>query len=272
MTDDARDVIRHSSFVIMLITLATINLRNRADRWAERRHLLVAQLVDAAPDLISLQEVSMPIGQGRWLRNQINMRLSGGSTKRPYRLIQKRKQGFVTGYREGIGILTKLPVLHDESIGLGYGGRVALRVNVELPNRQSLDFVATHLHHIAHDKEARLEQAMKLVGWLGDRRRTPHQAIAGDFNELPDGLAVQYIKQGFRSAYAAANGYEPLATFPTALLQPLVDWSGCLDYIFLSPTIKQVQSASIFCDKPADEDDTLYPSDHVGLLAEIELG
>ena len=34
------------------ITVATINLRNRADRWRQRRHLLVAQLVDAAPDLI----------------------------------------------------------------------------------------------------------------------------------------------------------------------------------------------------------------------------
>ncbi|MCP4425426.1 MAG: hypothetical protein GY803_13110 [Chloroflexi bacterium] len=253
------------------ITVATINLRHRADRWAQRRHLLVAQLVDAAPDLVSLQEISMPIGQGRWLRNQINMRLSGGSARRPYRLIQKRKRHLVNGYYEGVGILTKLPILFSDAVGLGYGGRIALRANVELPNRQTLDFVVVHLHSAAHDKEARLEQAMKLIGWLSGRRRSLNQVIAGGFNELPNGLAVQYVKQGYRSAYAAANGYEPLATFPTALRRPFLDWAGCLDYIFLSPTIKRVHSAAIFGDKPAEDDDTLYPSDHVGLMAEIEV-
>ncbi len=255
-----------------MITVATINLRNRADRWLKRRHLLVAQLVDAAPDLISLQEISMPIGQGRWLRNQINMRLSGGSARRPYRLIQKRKRHPINGYHEGVGVLTKLPVLYHDTLGLGYGGRIALRVNVELPTHRTLDFVAVHLHHVAHDEEARLEQVMKLTGWLNGRRRVPNQVIAGDFNETPDGLAIQHMKQGYRSAYAVAAGHEPLATFPTALQQPLSDWAGCLDYIFISPAIKRVQSAAIFCDKPAEEDDTLYPSDHVGLIAGIDVG
>ncbi len=248
-------------------TVATINLRNRADRWRERRHLLVAQLMDAAPDLISLQEIHFPIGQGRWLRNQINNRLTGTS-KLPYQLIQKRKAHIVNGYYEGIGILTKLPVLYTDAISLGYGGRVALRVNVELPDRQALDFVAVHLHHVAHDKEARLEQVIKMVGWVNGRRHIPRQIIAGDFNETPDGPAIQYMKHGFRSAFAAKWGREPLATFPTALL-PEVDWAGCLDYVFLSPNVGVVHNARIFCQQPAEDDDTLYPSDHVGLLVEL---
>lgn len=248
-------------------TVATINLRNRADRWRERRHLLVAQLVDAAPDLISLQEIHFPIGQGRWLRNQINNRLTGTS-KYPYQLIQKRKAHPVNGYYEGIGVLTKLPVLYADSINLGFGGRVALRVNVELPNRQAVDFVAVHLHHVAHDKEARLEQVIKLVGWVNGRRRIPRQIIAGDFNEPPTGPAIQYIKQSYRSAFAAKWDREPLATFPTALL-PDVAWAACLDYIFLSPGIGEVRAARLFCHQPAEDDDTLYPSDHVGLLVEL---
>ena len=124
------------------ITVATINLRNRSDRWRERRHLLVAQLLDVTPNLISLQEISFPIAQGRWLRNQINARLPEG--KRPYRLIQVRKQHPINGYLEGIGVLSNLHILYSDSLNLGYGGRVALRVNVELSNRQPLDFVATH--------------------------------------------------------------------------------------------------------------------------------
>jgi endonuclease/exonuclease/phosphatase family metal-dependent hydrolase len=253
-----------------MLTVATINLRNRADRWLERRRLLVNQLVDAAPDLISLQEISMPIGQGRWLRNQINVRLSG-SSRHPYHLVQRRKHHLTHGYYEGIGVLSKLPVLASDSLPLGYGGRVALRVNVELPSRQTVDFVAVHLHHIAHDKEARLEQVMKMTGWLNLGRRVPYQIIAGDFNEVPTGPAVERMRQGYRSAFAEVHGYEPLATFPTALIQPLSDWSGCLDYIFLSPAMGPVRAARIFCNQSGEDDDTLYPSDHVGLLAAIEM-
>lgn len=212
----------------------------------------------------------MPIGQGRWLRNQINARLASAGA-RPYRLIQRRKHHLTHGYYEGIGVLTRLPVLYSDSLPLGYGGRVALRVNVELPSRQTVDFVAVHLHHIGHDRQARLEQVMKLTGWLNLQQRVPNQIVAGDFNETPTGLAIEQMRQGYRSAFAEVYGREPLATFPTALIQPLSDWSGCLDYIFLSPAVGPVRAARIFCDEPDAADDTLYPSDHVGLLAEIEM-
>lgn len=247
------------------VSVATINLRNRSDRWLQRRHLLVSQIVDAAPDLISLQEVHFPIGQGRWLRNQINNRISGNS-KRPYQLILQRKRHLIHGYFEGVGILSRFPILYTSTLSLGYGGRVALRANIELPSRQTLDFVAVHLHHISYEKEARTEQVMKLVGWLNSHQHVARQVIAGDFNEVPNGPAVQYMRQGYRSAIAAVWGHEPLATFPTALV-PTDGWSACLDYIFVSPAIPLVREARIFCQQPHAEDDTLYPSDHVGLYA-----
>ncbi|MCL4267121.1 MAG: endonuclease/exonuclease/phosphatase family protein [Anaerolineae bacterium] len=251
------------------VTIATINLRNRADRWRQRRHLLVAQLLDTTPDLLALQEISFAIGQGRWLRNQINARLPEG--KRPYALVQKRKQHW--RYRgEGVGILTNLPVVYADYVNLSFNGRLALRANIILPDHQTLDFVTTHLHHVAHDREARQEQALRLVGWLRNIRPTPLQVIAGDFNETPDGPATQVMKQSFRSVYEMRHGREPLATFPTALGSSTVgDWAGCLDYIFVTPTITRISQAAIFCDKPAPDDDTLYPSDHVGLIATLEL-
>jgi endonuclease/exonuclease/phosphatase family metal-dependent hydrolase len=253
------------------ISVATINLRNRQDRWLKRRELLVAQLLDVQPDLVSLQEIYRPISQGSWLKNQLNTRLSG-SSKHPYQLVQKRKHHPIHGYFEGIGVLSKLPVLAQDAVSLGYGGRVALRVNVELPSRESLDFVAVHLHHIAHDRQARVEQVMRLSGWLNDRNPVPLQVIAGDFNELPDGLAIKQMKQVYRSAFVEAWGHEPLATFPTALIQPLFDWSGCLDYVFISKGVGEVLESLIFCDKPAADDPTLYPSDHVGLLVALDVG
>jgi endonuclease/exonuclease/phosphatase family metal-dependent hydrolase len=251
------------------ITVATLNLRNRADRWLKRRELVVAQILDERPDLISLQEIYMPIGQGQWLRNQINTRLTG-SSRQPYRLIQKRKHHPVRGYFEGIGILSRFPILAHDWLALGYGGRVALRANVELPTGLALDFVATHLHHTATDRQAREEQVVKLAGWLNNQNRIPWQIVAGDFNETPDGPAIHTMKQIYRSAYEDVYGREPLATFPTALSPSPDGWAGCLDYIFLSRAIRAPTQVRLFCHRPATSDDTLYPSDHVGLLATLE--
>lgn len=249
------------------IKVATLNLHNRHDQWSQRRHLVVSEIMDQLPDLVSLQEINFPTGQGKWLRNQINTRLTG-SSKGPYRLIQKRFYHLIQGYFEGVGILTQLPVISHDSLNLGYDGRVALRANVGLPSGESLDFVATHLHPVAHDREARVEQVMLLIGWLNDVGRVPNQVIAGDFNEVPNGPAILQMKQTYRSALELARGHEPVATYPTALSRNLNGWSGCLDYVFVSSDI-EVKAASIFADKPHEEHKTLYPSDHVGLTATI---
>jgi endonuclease/exonuclease/phosphatase family metal-dependent hydrolase len=251
------------------LTVATINLCHYDNRWLERRHLLVSALLDLEADLVGLQEISLIIRQGPWLVKQLNSRLKGES-KRPYQLVQVGRP-HLSNWTMGIGILTRLPVLYWDSLRLGYGGRLALRANVELPSRQTLDFVCTHLHHVAEEHEARLEQAMALLGWLNGKRRIPLQMLAGDFNELPDGPAIQYIKQSYHSAFMDVHGHEPLATFPTALVRPFRDWSGCLDYVFLSPAVYRVNNAFLFCNRPAESDDTLYPSDHVGVAAKLEV-
>jgi len=251
------------------VTVGTINLGNRANRWLERRHLLTAQIVEMVPDLVSLQEIYLPIRQGKWLCKQVNFLLSG-SGKGPYQLVQKRYQHLINGYFQAVGVLSRLPVLYHDSIGLGNGGRIALRVHVELPSHQTMDFVSTQLHHVPFEKEARKEQAMKLVGWLHSHKRVPIQVIAGDLNETPEGLAIHYIKQSFRSVFEEFYGRDPLATFPTALYETN-EPAACLDYVLVSPAVHRVASATLFCDEPSREDDTLYPSDHVGLLATLEV-
>ena len=251
------------------VKVATLNLHNRHHRWAQRRHLVVAEIMDQMPDLVSLQEINLPTGQGAWLRSQINTRISG-SSRRPYRLLQKRIHHLIRGYFEGIGILTRLPIVSHDAISLGYDGRVALRTNVTLASGDSLDFVATHLHSTARDREARLDQVMLLTGWINGVGRVPLQVIAGDFNEVPEGPAIKQMKQTYRSALAQVRGYEPLATFPTVLAPGYGGWSGCLDYIFVSSGI-QVRDAAIFANRPHVEDETLYPSDHVGLVASLSI-
>ncbi len=120
---------------------------------------------------------------------------------------------------------------------LGHGGRVALRVHVELPSHKTMDFVTTQFHHLPYEKEARQEQAMRLMGWLNSYKHVPIQVIAGDLNESPDGLAIAYIKQSFRSAYEQWVGREPLATYPTSLVagQHLGHLSG-LHFLLTRPS------------------------------------
>ena len=252
------------------VTVATINIHGRKDRWLERRHLLVTQLMDSGADLISLQEISSPIRQAVWLCKQINVRLSG-SDKGPYQLVQKGNRRGMRGFSSGIGVLSRLPVLYSESTNLGYGGRIALRAHVELPSHQTMDFVTTQLHHVPYEREARQDQAMKLMAWLYGHKRVPIQVLTGDMNEAPDGLAVNHVKQSFRSAYEAVYGREPLATCPTTLAYSSYGTACCFDYIFISTAVRRVTKAKIFCDESASDDNTLYPSDHVGLLATIQV-
>jgi endonuclease/exonuclease/phosphatase family metal-dependent hydrolase len=252
------------------VTVATINIHGREDRWLERRHLLVSQLMESGADLISLQEINTPIRQAVWLCKQINVRLTG-SDKGPYRLVQKGQRRLLRGSLDAIGVLSRLPILYSESLNLGYGGRLALRAHVELPSHQTMDFVTAQLHLTPFEKEARHDQAMKMMAWLYGHKRVPIQVIAGDMGEAPQGLAVRHIKQSFRSAYETLYRRDPLATYPTALSNEVSDVGQCRDYIFISTAVRRVSKVEIFCDESASEDNTLYPSDHVGLLATLQV-
>ena len=167
-------------------------------------------------------------------------------------------------------MLSRLPVLYDESMGLVMVGAwpCAFTWNC-LPIKRWISYPRS-LHHVSFEKEAREEQAMRLMGWLSSHKHVPIQVIAGDLNETPDGLAIAYIKQSFRSAYEKWVGREPLATYPTRLVAG-EHLAACLDYIFFSGAVQRVTAASLFCTKADREDDTLYPSDHVGLVATLEV-
>ena len=252
------------------ISAATLNLHGREDRWHERRELIVSELVDRQPDIIGLQKVYRPLGQARWLKNQVNSRITGRS-EGLYFLAQRRKRQLAAGYFEGLAVLSKLPIVNVDHLGLGYGGNLALRVNLEIPSRNTLDFITVRLDSGPEYREARLEQVLRLQGWLQGRDLTQAQVIAGDFGEKPEGRAIQQMKQVYRSAFEEARSYELIASYPTALLNGDMEVSQCLDYIFISGAAGDVREANIFCSRPSAGDASLYPSSHVGLMAEIIL-
>jgi endonuclease/exonuclease/phosphatase family metal-dependent hydrolase len=241
--------------------VATLNLRNLADRWAERLPLLLADMAALQPDLIGLQECVFAAQQDRIL---------GAAGEGRY----ESRRGWTNRPEYGNAILGL------DTIALGDGDRLelsrarsALRVPVSLPSGTTLDFVVTHLHHEVDDASIRAEQASAVIGWLG---AVPGPlVVVGDFNADPtEPTYGLMLEAGFRSASVEANGAEPPVTWPSGIQAPGMDVDGepgCLDYIWVRGPIT-VDSCRLAFDRPAVDDPTLYPSDHFGLSARVRVG
>jgi endonuclease/exonuclease/phosphatase family metal-dependent hydrolase len=132
----------------------------------------------------------------------------------------------------------------------------------------------THLHHVPDDDAARAGQAEALTAWLADAPATDAVIVLGDFNAEPDEPTYRrMLDAGYRSAYAEANGTEPSVTWPSGLQAPAMDTDGapgCLDYIWVRGEARVLDARLVF-DRPDPADPSLYPSDHLGLAAHLEI-
>ena len=243
--------------------VATLNIRNLADRWFERLPLLLADMATLQPDLLGLQEVVYVMQQDR---------LIGAAGEGRYDAVR----GWAGRPEYGNSLLVREPLTASATDRLDLGlSRSALRSVVALSGGASVLVVVTHLHHLGPDAVERDEQTATLLAWLEEAQKADATIVMGDFNADPDEPTPTRLRAaGFRSAYAEANGAEPTVTWPSGLIAPAMDTDGdpaCLDYIWLRGAIR-VESARLAFDRPAPEDQTLYPSDHLGIAAQLEIG
>ena len=258
------------------LRVVTLNLLNDLTYWRLRAPLIIAELNALQPDLIALQEVVLPDNTAQWIADQL-----GG-----YSLHLTPKTGG-RGRREGLAILSRLPIEAHAGFSFEHQGRVAQRVSVQYAG-QSLSFANAHLYWHPLDDWTRRLEVQALMEWL------PSPAIVcGDFNAEPHYTSISMVQQRFQSAYAAANGHEPDYTCPTPLYRGPAPkhaarraafrfagwldrrrnetWRGTLDYIFVDPAI-EVRACHLAFDRPAAHDRrTYYPSDHFGLMATLHL-
>jgi len=253
------------------IRILTLNLRNMADRWPERVSLLLTEFGALQPDVAGLQEVVYVMQQDRLLA------ASGASHYEIRRAWSYRPD------EAGNSLLVRYPLAEgldpeapDARLDLGYS-RSAGRADLTMRDGLRLRLVNTHLHHVVgeeHD-QIRAGQADALLGWLADLPAAGATIVTGDFNADPlEPTYARMLAAGFRSAYREANAAEPDVTWPSGLEAPAMDTDGepgCLDYIWVAGAVT-VRSARLVFDRPAPDDPTLYPSDHRGVLAELELG
>ncbi|NJL55811.1 hypothetical protein HC928_11920 [bacterium] len=158
--------------------LITLNLRHDVDRWPERLPMIVDMLRHEAPDVIALQEVALDIQQAELIAAHLNINL-----RHPYAVFTAPKWGDEP--REGIGMLSKLPVLAYEHFNLPEGFRIAQRLRV-LMGGLPLNIANVHLHHRPrHEESIRLPQMQALIAWMRERDKGAW-VLAGDFNAQPE--------------------------------------------------------------------------------------
>ena len=243
--------------------VATLNIRNLADRWFERLPLLLTDMAALQPDLLGLQEVVYVLQQDR---------LIGAAGEGHYAALR----GWAGRPEYGNGLLVREPLIAGDVQRLDLGtGRSALRAVIGLPGGTSVLTVVTHLHHLGPDENVRDEQAAAIVDWLADGPTSAATVLMGDFNADPAEPAPRRLRAaGFRSAFEEVNGAEPAVTWPSGLIAPAMDTDGepeCLDYIWVRGVVR-VESARLCFDRPDPEDPTLYPSDHFGIAARLAVG
>jgi endonuclease/exonuclease/phosphatase family metal-dependent hydrolase len=242
------------------VRVATLNLRNTADRWPARRELLVRQLVALAPDVIAVQELRILPDQARWITAEVARRSAGRLVYTPHR----RPKTGLSGMWEGIGVLSRLPVVSTAWLDLGADRRVAQRVTLRTGGGD-LDVYNAHLG--LGGEGLRSAQAQRLLDWMGSRRRGP-AVLMGDLNARPGSPTIELLSGPLRSAHAAVHGCEPPRTVPTPLRAGAAGAGSVLDYVFVNDLVEVTDARLAF-----DEvDGTLCASDHYGLVAELSPG
>lgn len=244
------------------VCVATLNCRNTASRWSERRDPLVAQLAELRPHVIGLQELRRWPSQLGWIVDRLNQSIAEGDR---YQHVFTGKTG-LWGLWEGIAILSRLPILEGGSLDLRGDHRVASWVRVLLPHGATLRVHNAHL--TPTDAAMRERQARLLLDDLW-ARGDDAKVLVGDLNAGPGSPALRVLGERLRSAHVAVHGAHPPRTWPTPLVSSAAK-GVVIDYVLVDEHV-EVTAAWVTFDRGAPHDPTVYASDHFGLAAMVRV-
>jgi len=242
----------------------TLNLERDHKRWATRRQLILDEIVRLASDLIAFNEVCIPLQSARDLRDAAAER-----TGHDYILVQQTRVNSLSKV-EGEALLTRFPVIETGNFDYQARDMVALVARV-LVHSTPLDVYVTHLFMSRGDDALRLFQVQQLLAWIGSRGDVPGSIVCGDFNASLDAPSAALMATRFRPTQLAPTAFTPLADHDGSVSHPY--WprmDRCIDYIWVADAIDIVASGVCF-DKPSLDDPTLWPSDHAGVWADLNI-
>lgn len=249
----------------MILRIATLNLEQDHKCWEARRELIAAQSVELNPDMLALNEIHIPHQTGRWLQRAAAI---GIGTK--YTLVQQSKVG-ADSLTQAEGLLTRYPVIETANLDYCAHDCVALSARFEI-NKRLFDIYVTHLIAARVNDSARQFQVQKLLEWIGTRDDADFSVVCGDFNAAPDQPSMGLMSTMYRPTQTQATAFTPLREPDGNPTHP--EWERfdrCIDYIWVSGSIK-VQASGLCFDQPDKNNPELWPSDHVGVWADLEIG
>lgn len=248
----------------MILRIATLNLEQNHKRWPARRDLIVQQWGELKPDMLALNEIYVPEQTGRWLQRAAAERLN-----LKYTLLQQSKVG-EDSVTQAEGLLTRHPVVETANLDYRSHDCVALAARFEIDGRL-LDMYVTHLIAARVEDAARQYQVQQLREWVGSRGDADFAVVCGDFNAAPDQPSIRLMSGAFRPTQTRPTAFTPLQELDGSPTHP--EWQRfdrCIDYIWVTESIK-VQASGLCFNRPASDDPALWPSDHVGVWADLEL-
>jgi endonuclease/exonuclease/phosphatase family metal-dependent hydrolase len=244
-----------------------------------RLAMVIEQLASLRPDVVGLQEASLGRKRGNVaerLGRALGLEWVHAPTTSQVFGVDWLDQAITSAIRfnEGPAVLSRFPVVSSEIVALPrctrrLVPRVLLRVEVRAP-WGPLDIYSTHTSR----DDCQVRRVAELVR---ARRGLLPAFLTGDFNtvERSDAYA-ELIGAGFVDAFRAAN---PHVMGPTVLqrvdaAEPTV--SRRIDFVFVVPGtsgVPRVLESRVVLDIPRRRADgtTLWPSDHYGVLAVIEV-
>lgn len=248
----------------MKLRVATVNLEQDHKRWPLRRALIDAELARLKPDILALNEVSVPLRSAHALRD-----VAAGTLGVACSLVQQTRANGLSEV-EAEALITRFAVVETGNLDFRAQDIVALVARLMI-GATPIDVYVTHLYKSVGDDSLRLFQVQKLLAWIDSRQDAAHAIVCGDFNATLDKASAALMAMRFRPTQSAPTAFTALADAHGAVSHP--DWprlDRCIDYIWLSERIRIVASGTCF-DRPSPDDPSLWPSDHVGVWADIEL-
>lgn len=248
----------------MKFRVATLNLEQDHRRWSLRRELVIEQLGELRPDLLALNEVCLPLRTAHWIRDEAKARFG-----LDYALVQQTRVNGLAAV-EAEALLTRHPIIETGNLDFRTLDIIALVARV-LVGDKSLDVYVTHLYRSAGDDSMRLYQVQQLLAWIDSRADVTARIVCGDFNAPLASPSAALMATRFRPTQFAPTAPTPLADAQGNVTHPgRPRFLHCIDYVWTVDQVRSLESGLCF-DRPSPNDPTLWPSDHVGVWADLEI-
>lgn len=249
---------------------------------AERLDMTIQELQRLQPDVIALQEASDSRKHGnvpQRIADALEYQMVfAPATEHIFGISPlDRLITAAIGFKEGPAILSRYPIVASEVYDLPrcqrrLDPRILLRVEINTPTGPVQVFSA----HTSKGDECQLQRVGEL---FREHRGTGRAILMGDLNtgEQSPVLTGWQKESGFIDAFRVAN---PGVSGGTVWQNIYVEWPTAdrrVDFIFLfhgnSDESLVVRSSRLAFDQPGrlPNGDALWPSDHRGVLADIEL-